>query len=246
MPFRGGTRRPYRPTMTTSMNAESLPRPLLAAGLVVPPVLAALATELSRTGGPPVADYLDRLDQAPGLYLASGMLLVAAMALSILTSAALLRLSVGTQRATPLRVGAMLYGLWAVLGPVGVSLGYTAGWVSSAIRPQASADLVEQVFTGVTYSPWATLGALVGGVGWMLGCVIVGAGLLICRAAPPWAAVLVIACPIFSLAVGNLRIPELSTLGFLLLAAGLGGCIPSLLNAPSRVIHPLRETAGQV
>lgn len=236
MPFRGGTGCPYRPTMTTSSTADTLPRRLLAAGLVVPPLVAAAGTELSRTGGPPVAGYLDRLDQAPGLYLASGMLLVIGMALSIFTSAALLRLSAGAPRTRVLRIGAVLYGFWAVLGPVGVSLGYTAGWVASAIRPQAGADVVEQVFNGVTYSPWGTLGALAGGIGWMIGCVVVGIGLLVGRLAPTWAAIAVAACPILSVAVGNLRIPELSTLGFLVLAAGLAGCVRPLLAAPARVL----------
>lgn len=207
---------------------EVLPGTVLAGGLVVPPVLAAIATGIDRAGGPPVSGYLDRVAAAPGVYLAGGMLLVVAMALSVFTAAALLRLAAGVERGGLLRVGALLYGLWAVLGPAGVSLGYTAGWVGVAIRPDAAPALVEQVFLGITYSPWATLGAVAGGVGWMLGCVVAGLGLLRARLAPVWAATLVIAGPVFALAVGSLRIAPLTAVGFLLLAAGLGGCVPRL------------------
>lgn len=202
----------------------------------MPPVLAAVGTGIDRAGGPPVAAYLDRVAAAPGVYLAGGMLLVVAMATSALTAGALLRLAAGRARGSALRAGALLYGLWAVLGPAGVALGYTAGWVGLAIRSDASPQLVEQVFTGITYSPWGTLGAVVGGVGWMLGCVVAGVGLLLTRVAPWWAAVLVIACPVFEVAVGNLRLAPLSAVGFLLLAAGLSGCVPALLRAPALVL----------
>ena len=84
---------------TAPLRADFWPLPLHAAALVGPLTLLAIGTGIDRTGGATqVGTYLERIAAAPGIYLASGLLMIAGMAGLVATSAALVRLAAGMRR----------------------------------------------------------------------------------------------------------------------------------------------------
>ena len=64
----------------------------------------------STAGGAEVGTYLELVAEAPGLYLASGLVMIAGMAGLVATGAALVRVAAGMRRAALLRTGAILIG----------------------------------------------------------------------------------------------------------------------------------------
>lgn len=216
--------------------ADFWPLPLHAVGLVAPLGLLAIGTALDRTaGGAEIDTYLSLVAAAPGSYLASGFFMVAGMAGLVATAAALIRLTAGLRRFALLRVGAILLGVWGILGVVGVSLGYTAGWVGIDVEGETSAAVVKRVFEGITYSPWGMVGGGGGGAAYLLGILATGVGLILARGVPSWSGILVLVAPVAMFTGGLLGVPAIMVAGFVLAAAGLAGTIPALLRSPALV-----------
>lgn len=211
------------------------PRPVLAIGLVLPLVLIAGGTTLDRAGGPPVEAYLARLNAAPTVYLASGTLLWAGMALLPLTAVALFRVSETHPRRTTVRIGAIGLVAWGIGGTTGVGLGYTAGQVAAAVQGSVSTDVLHQVFDGITYSPWGNLGAgVLGAGGALIGTLVTAIGILMGGAKPRWAGIpMLLALPIFAIAGGPNVDPAVTGIAFLLIAASLAALVPQLYRRAS-------------
>lgn len=243
-PYRPGHAQPHHLPMniTNTSSRPWWPRPVLALGLVLPLVLIAAGTTLDRAGGPPVEAYLARLNGAPQVYLASGMLLWAGMALLPLTAVALFRVSETHHRRTALRLGAIGLVAWGIGGTTGVGLGYTAGMVSAAVQNSVQSDVLHQVFDGITYSPWGNLGAgILGGGGALIGTIVTAIGILMGGAKPRWAGIpMLLALPVFAIAGGPNVDSAVTGIAFLLIAVSLAALTPQLYREASR--DPLPNT----
>lgn len=204
-------------------------RILLAAGSLLGPALITIATALDWTGGGPVVDYLTKLQANPGVYLASGLLLVFGMALLPLTAVGLFRAASGRSRATLLRVGAVLLAAWGSLAIAGVSAGYSAGWVSADLLGTVSEDTVEQVFNGVTYGPWGFVGGVGGGAAFVLGIIALGIGVLLVHGLPRWSGIAILVSIVLSFAGGPTGIHWIPAFGMMLLTVGIVGLVPAML-----------------
>lgn len=205
-------------------------RILLAIGSLVGPVLLAAGTALDWTGsGADPLEYLGRLADHRSVYLAAGLLMMLGMGFLPVTAIGVLRAASGHRRATLLRVGGILLGIWGVFGVAGIGGGYTAGVVSVDLVGAISDDLVAQVYNGITYGPFTTIGASVGGAGFFLGALATGIGVLVARGLPRWSGIVVLASIPVSLLQGT-GIHWLGAAAFGLLAVGIAGLIPAMLR----------------
>lgn len=205
-------------------------RILLAIGALVGPILLAVGTALDWTGsGANPLEYLERLADARSVYLTAGLLMMLGMGFLPLTAIGVFRAASGRRRATLLRIGSVLLGIWGVFGTAGIGGGYTAGVVSVDLVGTASDDLVTQVYNGITYGPFTTIGASVGGAGFFLGVLITGIGILVAKGLPMWSGIVVLAAIPVSLLQGT-GIHWLGAAAFGLLAVGIGGLIPAMLR----------------
>lgn len=238
MPFLRGTSRLYRRGMTTTEKnhadaaahrTSTVRRALTVLATIAGPILITVATALDWTGGggDPL-DYLASLRQNPGVYLASGMLLVFGMALLPVTAMTLFRVAAARRRAMPLRVGAVLIAAWGVLGVGGVSLGYTAGWVGADLVGTVPDEIVGRVFLGVTYSPWGVIGGGLGGAAFAAGMLATGVGVILLRGVPSWPGVLILAGLVVAFTGGPLGIHWLASGGLMLLTIALVGLTPTI------------------
>lgn len=205
-------------------------RILLAVGAIVGPVLLAVGTALDWTGsGVEPLEYLGRLAAARSVYLTAGLLTMLGMGFLPLTAIGVFRAASGRRRATLLRIGGVLLGAWGVFGTAGIGGGYTAGVVSVGLVGTAPDDLVAQVYNGITYGPFTTIGASVGGAGFFLGTLLTGIGILVATGLPRWPGVVVLAAIPVSLLQGT-GIHWVGAAAFGLLAVGIGGLIPAMLR----------------
>ena len=226
-------------THNVPIAADFWPRSLHAAALIVPFGLLAAGTAIDRTAASEDdTAYLDQVAAAPVPYLVGGLLLALGMALLVPCAAALVRVAAGRRRTAVLRIGAIFIGVWGVLGTVGVSLGYTAGWVGADVADVIPAAPLREVFEGITYSPWGLIGGGIGGTAYVLGLLAAGVGLILARGVPIWTGVLVLAAPVATFTGGPLGIPILMAGGFVLAGVGFAGAIPTLLRAPRLVTFP--------
>ncbi|MFT4111077.1 hypothetical protein [Propionicimonas sp.] len=215
---------------TVSVTGAGPWRILLAIGSLVGPVLLAVGTALDWTGsGADPLEYLGRLADARSIYLAAGLLMMLGMAFLPLTAVGVFRAAAGRRRATPLRVGGVLVGVWGVFGTAGIGGGYTAGIVSVDLVGTVPDDVVAQVFNAITYGPFTTIGAIVGGAGFFLGTLVTGIGILLARGLPVWSGIVVLTAIPVSLLQGT-GIHWLGATAFGLLAVGLAGLIPAMLR----------------
>ena len=215
---------------TVSVTGSGPWRILLAIGSLVGPVLLAVGTALDWTGsGADPLEYLGRLADARSVYLAAGLLMMLGMAFLPLTAIGVFRVAAGRQRTTLLRVGGVLLGVWGVFGTAGIGGGYTAGIVSVDLVGKVPDDLVAQVYNGITYGPFTTIGASVGGAGFFLGALATGIGILVARGLPRWSGIVVLASIPVSLLQGT-GIHWLGAAAFGLLAVGIAGLIPAMLR----------------
>jgi hypothetical protein len=184
-------------------------RILLAIGSLIGPVLLAVGTALDWTGsGTDPLEYLGRLADARAVYLAAGLLMMLGMAFLPLTAIGVFRAAAGYPRATLLRVGGVLLGVWGVFGTAGI---------------------VAQVYNAITYGPFTTIGASVGGAGFILGALVTGIGILLTRGLPMWSGIVVLAAIPVSLLQGT-GIHWLGAAAFGLLAVGMAGLVPAMLR----------------
>jgi len=203
---------------------------LLAIGSLIGPVLLAVGTALDWTGsGADPLEYLGRLADARSVYLTAGLLMMLGMGFLPLTAIGVFRAASGRQRATLLRVGGVLLGVWGVFGTAGIGGGYTAGIVSVDLVGTAPDELVAQVYNGITYGPFTTIGASIGGAGFFLGALITGIGILVARGLPMWSGIVVLAAIPVSLLQGT-GIHWLGAAAFGMLAVGIAGLIPAMLR----------------
>ena len=232
---------------TGTARADFWPLSLHAVALVGPIALLAVGTAIDRTaGGADIHSYLERVAAAPGVYLASGLMMIAGMAGLVATAAAIVRLTAGTPRAALARVGGILIGVWGVCGVAGVGLGYTAGWVAVALQGDVPDAALTRLFEGVTYSPWGLIGGGGGGGAFVLGVLAAGIGLILARGIPSWTGILVLAAPVAMFTGGPLGIPLLAAAGFALMAIGLGGTIPVLLRKPPLIVAAAEPATASI
>lgn len=216
-------------TTTPQTNVAGAPQGALlrTVGILLGPVLIALGSALDPSGTtPPVADYLARVAEARPLYLVAGLVMQLGMAALVLTALTLHRLVPLLGGGRLLRAGAILLGAWGVFGACGVTAGFTAGWVAVDLPGGTSSSLVESVFLGVTRSPWGTVGAILGGLGWGLGTIITGLALARLRK-HRWGGIAVATSVVAGLGIGvaGNSVHRLMALQFVLLAIGLGSAV---------------------
>ena len=239
--------------MTTMSRTDAAGAPraaFLTAGLLLGPSLIALGSALDPSGTtPPVSDYLNRVAGARPLYLVAGMVMQFGMAALVLTALALHRLAPVLGGGRLLRAGAFLLGVWGVFGACGVTAGFTAGWVGVDLPDSASGSLVESVFLGVNRSPWATVGAILGGLGWALGTILTGLALARIRTRR-WAGIAVAASVPVGVGIGvaGSSVHRLLAVQFVLLAIGLAttarravGDAPTAASPSSQRVVDVRD-----
>lgn len=202
-------------------------RTLISIAAIAAPVLCTIGTLLDWTGGgPDPLVYLAKLQENPGVYLASGLLLVAGAALLPVTAIALVQVAAGRERAGLLRVGAVLLAAWGILAVGGISVGYTAGWVAADLVGVAPNEIVRQVFTGITYGPWGSIGGGLGGLAFALGMLATGIGIILTRGLPNWPGILVLAGTALAFTGGPLGLHWVSSSGFILLLIAIAALVP--------------------
>jgi hypothetical protein len=227
--------------MITTQPAGGSRNPLLlTVAILLGPCLIAIGSALDPSGtAPPVDAYLTRVAEARPLYLVAGLLMQVGMAAMVVTALALHRLVPALGGGRVLRAGAILIGVWGVFGACGVTAGFTAGWVGVDLPAGTAGSLVDSVFLGVARSPWSTVGAIFGGLGWAVGTVLAGLGLAMTRT-HRWAGGVVAASLLIALGIGlgGTSVHRLLAVPHLLFALGLGSAVVRALGQGAKAPRP--------